>query len=85
MIGFIKRAIVKSLKRKGYHLHASGYLADNFFELLLYELLKKNQGLYFIQIGANDGVSFDPIHNSAKEMLIYQVNPERHSDYPASF
>ena len=126
MIGAIRQTIVRLLKRRGYHLHASGYLESNFFELLLYELLKKNGGLYFVQIGANDGIRFDPIygfvkanrhqvsgivieplsayfdqlcdtyrtfpnitplnkaiHTSEKEMLIYQVSPDRHSDYPS--
>jgi FkbM family methyltransferase len=67
MIHSIKQIIVKLLKRRGYHLHGIGYLPETFLELLLYELLNKNSSLTFIQIGANDGINFDPLHNFIKE------------------
>lgn len=47
----------------GYQVHATGYLSLKFYEFLLYDLLKKNKQLFFIQIGAHDGISFDPIHD----------------------
>ena len=81
MISLVKRTIVKLLKRKGYHLHASGYLTENFFELLLYEVLKRNNGLSFIQIGGNDGISFDPLydfvranHHQVKGIVVEPLN-----------
>ncbi len=47
-------------------LHSSGYrlrkLTDcTVFEDLLYRQLKQNPAFRFVQIGANDGVSFDPV------------------------
>jgi FkbM family methyltransferase len=38
----------------------------NFFEDILYQLIKKRETINFIQIGANDGKRFDPIHEFIK-------------------
>lgn len=38
----------------------------NFLNSLLYQFIKKNKELNFIQIGANDGKRFDPIHEFIK-------------------
>ena len=63
-IMILKRIVRKIFLTLGYSIIRFEYL--NFLELLLQACLKKNGNLFFIQIGANDGVSFDPIYEFVK-------------------
>lgn len=60
----LKGAAKRFLLKQGYFIHRVDYL--NFLDLLLEAYLKKNKGLFFIQIGANDGKTFDPIYEFVK-------------------
>ncbi|MBK6740155.1 MAG: FkbM family methyltransferase [Haliea sp.] len=56
----IRKGINKSIARYGYRIEK--FKKPDFFELLLhYYLTTTNGELSFIQIGANDGVRYDPI------------------------
>jgi hypothetical protein len=48
------------LRRFGYRVERLDQM--NFFEPLLYRRLARNPSFFFVQIGANDGISSDPIH-----------------------
>lgn len=50
----------RALHRRGYRISRIGRF--DFFQLLLSAYLRNNQSLFFVQIGANDGKSFDPIY-----------------------
>jgi lysophospholipase L1-like esterase len=55
-----KKIIKKVLYKRGYYIHRIGSI--DFFLSLLEAFLRKNNEMFFIQIGANDGKSFDPIY-----------------------
>ena len=57
----MKELIKKNLYRRGYCIHKRG--ESNFFPSLMEAFLRKNSTVFFIQIGANDGKSFDPIYD----------------------
>lgn len=61
----IKNIIKKVLDKKGLKIVPKDDV--NFLLTMLYFFLKKQNTLFYIQIGANDGVSFDPIYNFVKE------------------
>lgn len=54
----IKSYIKLKLLKKGFRIQNLHYF--NFLDSLLYQLLKKQNHLKFLQIGANDGKRFDP-------------------------
>jgi hypothetical protein len=54
--------ILTYLDHRGYRLERTDRDADPFFTRRLERLLARRGTLSFVQIGANDGVSFDPIH-----------------------
>lgn len=56
----VKQRLARVLYRQGYCINSLSRV--NFFEPLLYTHLKNHGSLYFVQIGANDGKSSDPIH-----------------------
>ena len=56
---WLKSVFNRSLHRQGYDIRRLTQLTP--FDDLLYRQLKRNPDFRFIQIGANDGVSFDPI------------------------
>lgn len=56
----LAQALKRVLYRHDYRLAHVG--SPNFLEFLVYSCLRKYDGLFFIQIGANDGRSFDPIY-----------------------
>lgn len=72
----------EKLNRLNQHLYKSKYHLSridhvNLFEPLLYLIIKKTNDFSFIQIGANDGKSFDPVyqfvthnHNRLKGIVI---------------
>ena len=60
----LKRIVRKFFLSRGYGIIRYEYF--NFLELLLQACLKKNGNLFFIQIGANDGIRFDPIYEFVK-------------------
>jgi hypothetical protein len=43
------------------------------------ELLDNIENIFFLQIGANDGISVDPIHNLIKKTIggVFYLNPEK--------
>lgn len=57
----LDKLIKKFFYKKGYYINRIGYY--NFFQQLLETFLNKNHEMFFIQIGANDGKSFDPIYD----------------------
>lgn len=60
---WLKNGIISFLDRRGYRLQRTDHAADPFFERLLERRLERKGRLTFVQIGANDGVSFDPLHD----------------------
>lgn len=56
----LKKTIQNVLNKLGYSLKRIDHPFD--FKALLYLYLRKNSNLFFIQIGACDGISFDPIY-----------------------
>jgi len=64
----VKNILKKSARRfllaRGYSINRVGNI--DFLESLLRIYLKQNGDLFFIQIGANDGKSFDPIYEFVK-------------------
>lgn len=62
----LKRAVKSVLDRLGYSItkREYAYLVDSpfSFEAMLYRRIVKQGHCTFIQIGANDGISFDPLH-----------------------
>lgn len=56
----MRKILNKYLVKYGYQINKLG--KTNYFESLLYKRLKDVEEFYFIQIGANDGISFDPIY-----------------------
>ncbi len=59
MTGGAFQALNATLRRFGYR--AERFDEMNFFEPLLYRRLAKSPDFFFVQIGANDGISSDPI------------------------
>lgn len=57
----VSKYINRQLYKRGYRLCKVGKI--NFFDQLLDSLIKKKGEVFFIQIGANDGKSFDPIYD----------------------
>lgn len=57
----VSKYINRKLYKRGYRLCKVGRI--NFFEQLLDSLIKKKGKVFFIQIGANDGKSFDPVYD----------------------
>lgn len=55
-----KQFLQKILFKFGFQIYNVFYF--DFFNSLLHQLLKKQQNLTFLQIGANDGVRYDPIY-----------------------
>ena len=60
----LKRMVRRFFLAGGYDIHRVEYI--NFLELVLQAYLKKNGHFFFIQIGANDGKTFDPIYEFVK-------------------
>src|ERR1043166_4307016 len=58
----LKKTIKKVLLRSGYQLSRVDN-KFNFFELLIDTILRKQNHLFFIQVGANDGKTSDPIYD----------------------
>ena len=58
---FIKHQVKKFLESRGYSLRQISY--PGFFDSIIKKILKENNQLYIVQIGANDGKSFDPIYD----------------------
>lgn len=56
-----KDALRTTLHRAGYRISRCD--APDHLEPLLYSLMQQQEKLFFVQIGANDGRSFDPIHH----------------------
>ncbi|MCX6157516.1 MAG: FkbM family methyltransferase [Ignavibacteriae bacterium] len=61
----IKNIIKKVLDKKGLKIVPKDEV--NFLLTMLYFFLKRQNKLFYVQIGANDGVSFDPIFNFVME------------------
>ncbi|MFH2050387.1 MAG: FkbM family methyltransferase [bacterium] len=61
---YLLDAIKSILARYNYRLGKFG--EEYFLEPLLYRCLQQKKELFFIQIGANDGVSFDPLYSFVK-------------------
>ena len=61
----IKNIIKKVLDKKGLKVVPKDEV--NFLLTMLYFFLKRQNSLFYVQIGANDGVSFDPIFNFVME------------------
>ena len=59
---WIRKFILSQLDRAGYRLERTDLNLDPFFERRLQRLLDRKGSLSFVQIGANDGVSFDPLN-----------------------
>jgi len=57
---FLHKAMKRVLGRLGYSITHLDHPFD--FEALLYAHLKKNADLFFVQIGACEGISFDPLY-----------------------
>ena len=58
--GTFKKIVKRILRKEGYCIHRTDRVA--FFESLMETFLKKNKGMFIIQIGANDGKMDDPIY-----------------------
>ena len=58
---WLKSVFNSSLRTHGYQMRKMTDL--KVFDDLLYRRLRNNPGFCFVQIGANDGVSFDPIYD----------------------
>lgn len=63
---------IKSLLKKIFYCFGYKVInteSDNIFnfETFLHQHLSRHDGLFFVQIGANDGVTDDPIHNFVKK------------------
>jgi FkbM family methyltransferase len=56
----IKARIQSEIRKKGFRINNIFYF--NYLESLLYQYILKYKSINFIQIGANDGKRFDPIH-----------------------
>ena len=61
IIKHLKQLIRKTLHRLGFCISSTDSI--NYLELMLYGYLKHKEKVFFIQIGANDGISTDPIYN----------------------
>ena len=59
---WLKRLIAALLERRGYRLERIESPTDPLFEELVEARLRAAGDFFFVQIGANDGVSFDPLH-----------------------
>lgn len=59
---WLRKFILSQLDRAGYRLERTDLNLDPFFERRLQRLLDRKGSLSFVQIGANDGVSFDPLN-----------------------
>ena len=60
----LKKYFKDQLLNKGFRIQNVYYF--DFLQSLLYQYLKKNKKIKFIQIGANDGKRFDPIYEFVK-------------------
>lgn len=60
----IKNIIKAIAIKKGYRLNTVSYF--DFFNSMLYQLLKSKDRVNFVQIGANDGKRFDPLYEFIK-------------------
>jgi FkbM family methyltransferase len=73
----LKKIVKRVLHKRGYCIRSIDSFA--FFESLIETFIKKNNDLFFIQIGANDGKSFDPIYelvtNNPKNMRGILLEP----------
>jgi FkbM family methyltransferase len=61
IIKHLKQLTRKTLHRLGFYISRTDSI--NYLELILYGYLEHKEEVFFIQIGANDGVSTDPIYN----------------------
>ncbi|AUP78174.1 FkbM family methyltransferase [Flavivirga eckloniae] len=61
---YIKKRIKHIINKKGYRISSVSYF--NFLESILYQKIKKEHKINFIQVGANDGKRFDPIYEFIK-------------------
>jgi FkbM family methyltransferase len=59
---WVKGRLLSLLEKRGYQLQRIEGPTDQFFETLMETQLLHAPDFFFIQIGANDGVSFDPVH-----------------------
>src|SRR6266404_3618349 len=59
----VKRLLKRRLGEHGYHVVRRG--SCNALQFLLEEFLERQKSLRFVQIGANDGISSDPIYDFA--------------------
>src|SRR5262245_17750372 len=57
----IKWRLDRLLNKWGYKLERSGQSGSSFFSQLLTERMKISKEIVFVQIGANDGISNDPL------------------------
>lgn len=89
----IKNRIQREMLKKGFKINNVFYF--NYLESILYQYVLKYKNINFIQIGANDGKRFDPIHEFIKynkaNITGYVVEPVRdyfielcntYKDYP---
>lgn len=61
---YIKNLFQDALRKRGFRI--SNLYNLNFFESLMYQILRSKKHLTFIQIGANDGKRFDPMYHFVK-------------------
>lgn len=74
----VKNYIKIKLLKKGFRIQSLHYF--NFLDSLLYQILRKQNTLKFLQIGANDGKRFDPIfefvsvnHNKLEGVILEPI------------
>jgi FkbM family methyltransferase len=84
----IKRGVKRSIRRAGYHIESVrerrdfGAMYQRATEALLYDRLHRvGPAFFFLQIGANDGVSFDWLHEFVTSNRVRGVVVEPLSDF----
>jgi FkbM family methyltransferase len=84
----IKRGIQRSLQRAGYHIESTrerrdfALMCQRATQALLHERLERvGPGFFFLQIGANDGVSFDWLYEFVTANRVKGVVVEPLRDY----
>jgi|SRR5439155_26593637 len=87
----IMRGIKQSMRRAGYHIESIqarrdfGVMYQRATEALLYDRLHRvGPAFFFLQIGANDGVSFDWLHEFVTSNRVAGVVVEPLSDFFAA-
>ena len=79
MIKALKSYAVNIFFKYGYSLSKIGH--NNLFSSMVYYHFRKNKDLFFLQIGANDGKSFDPIFFLAKHLRLKGIALEPINEY----